>query len=65
MLGFRRTRLTRENIKPNVGCLRDKVRIGRVGEYFKLAHNCLRGKVRIGRIGEYFKLARNCLHGEV
>ena len=65
ILGFRQTRLTRENVKLNIGYLRDKVRIGRVGEYFKLARNCLRGKIRIGRVGEYFKLARNCLRSKV
>jgi hypothetical protein len=59
VLGFRRTRLTGENVKPNVGCLRDKVRIGRAGEYFELARNCLRGEVRIGRVGEYFEPTRN------
>ena len=60
MLGFRQTRLTRENVKLNIGCLRDKVRIRRVGEYFELVRNYLRGKVRIRRVGEYFKLIRNC-----
>ena len=59
ILGFRRIRLTRKNIKLNIGCLRDKVRIGRAGEYFELARNCLRGEVRIGRVGEYFEPTRN------
>ena len=65
VLEFRRIRLTRENIQPNIGCLRDKVRIRRVGEYFKLARNYLHGKVRIGCVGEYFKLVRNYLRGKV
>jgi len=59
VLGFRQTRLTREDIKLNIGYLYNKVRIRRVGEYFKLARNCLYSKVQIRRVGEYFKLTRN------
>ena len=65
ILGFRRIRLTRENIQLNISYLRDKVRIRRVGEYFKPIYNCLRGKVRIRHIGEYFRLARNYIRYKV
>ena len=65
ILGFRRIRLTRENIWLNISCLRDKVQIRRVREYFKLVRNYLRGKVRIGRIGEYFGLVRNYIRCKV
>ena len=59
ILEFRRTRLTKENIWPNVGYLYSKVQIGHIGEYFEPAHNYICSKVWIGRIGEYLEPIRN------
>ena len=65
VLEFRRTRLTKENIQPNISYLRSKVQIGRVKEYFKPAYNCLHSKVLIGHIGEYFEPAHNYICSKV
>ena len=65
VLEFRRTRLTEENVWPNVGYLCGKVRIGCVGEYFELVYNCLCGEVLIGCVREYFELVYNCIYSEV
>ena len=59
ILEFRRTQLTKKNIQLNFGCLRGKVQIGCIEEYFKLAGNFLRSEVRIGYVKEYFKLVCN------